>query len=407
MITVVNLLSGRDLEPSQYNSANEGIPYITGASNFEKNKLIINRWTNKPVTISKFGDLLITCKGTIGAMAYNSVGNIHIARQVMAISSYLVHVKYIELYLKNKIRQLEENAKSFIPGISRDDIKLMLIPLPPLAEQERVVKRVEELFAYIDTIDDNQAELEKLYDDLKKRVLDLAIRGKLVPQDPNDEPAKVLLEKIRAEKKAKLGKKYVDSFIYKGDDNCYYEKVVGNAPVLLENLPFDIPDSWCWIRLGTIVDFSKSISISPTTIEESAWVLDLEDIEKDSGKVLCKKRKRTLKVQSDKHKFKAGDVLYSKLRPYLNKVVIADEDGYCTSEILVLDFVPICNRYAQLYLMSPYFVDYAMAGAYGVKMPRLGSERGNNAFMPIPPLQEQVRIADQVDKIFANIKDKA
>ena len=133
----------------------------------------------------------------------------------------------------------------------------------------------------------------------------------------------------------------------------------------------------------------------------------MEDIEKDSGKVLCKKRKGTLKVQSDKHKFKAGDVLYSKLRPYLNKVVIADEDGYCTSEILVFNFVPICNRYAQLYLMSPYFVDYAMAGAYGVKMPRLGSDRGNNAFMPIPPLQEQVRIANQVDKIFVNIKDEA
>ena len=104
---------------------------------------------------------------------------------------------------------------------------------------------------------------------------------------------------------------------------------------------------------------------------------------------------------------KTGDVLYSKLRPYLNKVVIADEDGYCTSEILVFNFVPICNRYAQLYLMSPYFVDYAMAGAYGVKMPRLGSDRGNNAFMLIPPLQEQLRIADQVDKIFANIKDEA
>ena len=285
------------------------------------------------------------------------------------------------------------------------------LPLPPLAEQERIVAEIEKyepLIAEYDKLEKEKSKLDgEIYDKLKKSILQYAIQGKLVPQEPTDEPASVLLEKIRAEKKAKLGKKYVDSFIYKGDDNCYYEKVGNNAPVLLENLPFDIPDSWCWVRLGTIVDFSKSISISPNTIEESAWILDLEDIEKDSGKVLCKKRKRTLKVQSVKHQFKTGDVLYSKLRPYLNKVVIADEDGYCTSEILVFNFVPICNRYAQLYLMSPYFVDYAMAGAYGVKMPRLGSDRGNNAFMLIPPLQEQLRIADQVDKIFANIKDEA
>ena len=102
---------------------------------------------------------------------------------------------------------------------------------------------------------------------------------------------------------------------------------------------------------------------------------------------------------SDKHHFYAGNVLYSKLRPYLNKVIIADEDGFCTSEILCFDFGHIYNEYAQLYLMSPFFVEYAMSDAYGVKMPRLGSKQGNNGLMPIPPLEEQKRIVRSVSFI--------
>ncbi len=134
--------------------------------------------------------------------------------------------------------------------------------------------------------------------------------------------------------------------------------------------------------------------------------MDLEDIEKDSGKVIRKKRMYEIKAKSDKHSFCRGNVLYSKLRPYLNKVVVADEDGFCTSEILSFDFSPIVSEYAQVYLMSPFFVDYAMSGAYGVKMPRIGSERGNNALMPLPPLQEQQRIALQLQVIFSKLKDE-
>jgi type I restriction enzyme S subunit len=115
-----------------------------------------------------------------------------------------------------------------------------------------------------------------------------------------------------------------------------------------------------------------------------------------------------IKSKSDKHKFFVGNVLYSKLRPYLNKVIIADENGYCTTEILAFDFgFNINNRFAQIYLMSPYFVDYAMAGAYGVKMPRIGSDRGNLALIPIPPLNEQTRIVNAVNSIFSKIKDES
>ena len=240
---------------------------------------------------------------------------------------------------------------------------------------------------------------------LKNSILQWAIQGKLVPQDPNDEPASVLLERIREEKarlvkEKKIKKDKNESIIFRGDDNSHYEKFAdGTVKCIDDEIPFEIPQSWCWVRLGSIIDFSKSSSVKPNEIAPDAWILDLEDIEKDTGVLLAKKRMKDIQSKSDKHIFYSGNVLYSKLRPYLNKVIIADENGYCTSEILAFDFGMILNKYAQIYLMSPYFVDYAMSDAYGVKMPRLGSKQGNNALMPLPPFKEQARIAEQLANI--------
>ena len=129
-------------------------------------------------------------------------------------------------------------------------------------------------------------------------------------------------------------------------------------------------------------------------------MLGLEDIEKESGLLLRKTRMKDIKALSTKNRFYCGNVLYSKLRPYLNKVIIADEDGFCTSEILAFDFGLILNNYAQTYLMSPWFVNYAMKNVYGIKMPRIGSEQGNSALMPIPPYPEQIRIIKRINLMF-------
>ena len=147
---VIELLSGRDLTTKEYsNTKTTGVPYITGASNFSDGHLLINRWTNHPKTVSKLNDLLITCKGTIGDIAYNNIGDIHIARQIMAISSTLLNVEYIELFLRSYLSILLTKAKSMIPGISRKDINDAIVPIPPLKEQYRIVDKANIIFSLL------------------------------------------------------------------------------------------------------------------------------------------------------------------------------------------------------------------------------------------------------------------
>ena len=149
-----------------------------------------------------------------------------------------------------------ESKNSTNDNISVALIYSFIIPVPPIAEQERIVKEIERfspLLAEYDKLEQQATKLDdEIYDNLKKSILQYAIQGKLVTQDPNDEPASVLLARIRAEKKAQLGKKYVESYIYKGDDNCYYEHINGKTVDITEEISFDIPENWSWARWGAL-----------------------------------------------------------------------------------------------------------------------------------------------------------
>ncbi|MGL5489805.1 MAG: restriction endonuclease subunit S [Shewanella sp.] len=224
---------------------------------------------------------------------------------------------------------------------------------------------------------------------LRELILELAVRGKLVSQDPCDEPASVLLERIAAEK-ARLVKE------------GKLKKPKALPEISEEEQYFDLPSTWSWVRLNDIADYNGRPNIEPNNIKGDVWLLDLEDIEKDTSKLLYRAFYEERESKSNKSTFKCGDVLYGKLRPYLNKVIIADLDGVCTTEIVPI--VPgngLHPAYLKYLLKSPAFQRYVNSLMYGVKMPRLGTEDAIKSVHPLPPLAEQHRIVAKVDELMA------
>jgi type I restriction enzyme, S subunit len=171
---------------------------------------------------------------------------------------------------------------------------------------------------------------------------------------------------------------------------------------LNENL--EIPISWLQLTLGEVVDYGKTDKIEPNTIPAEAWVLELEDIEKDTSKLLQRLSFTQRQSKSTKNKFMLGDVLYGKLRPYLNKVLIADRDGYCSTEILPLKSnQAIDGRFLFYWLKHPEFLNYVESVSHGINMPRLGTEAGLQAPLVLASLNEQKRIADKLDALLARV----
>lgn len=244
----------------------------------------------------------------------------------------------------------------------------------------------------------NMAQIKK-DTSLRKAILQAAVTGRLVSAvEGETETGRQLLDRIIEERNAKLLAEWEESL--KTNPKAKKPAPVAASKINEEEIPFEIPESWCWCRLGDLVPFGQCENAEPNEIEDNAWILDLEDIEKDSGRIIQFKTKKEVESKSTKHVFKKGYVLYSKLRPYLNKCVVAPKDGYCTSEIIPLDFGNLVNnKYAQIFLMSPYFVDYTNSLSFGVKMPRLGTEDGKKALFPLPPLAEQKRIVAAVEEL--------
>ena len=182
--------------------------------------------------------------------------------------------------------------------------------------------------------------------------------------------------------------------------NTPYEKIGDEVRSLADEVPFDIPDSWEWVRLGNISSYAETKQkVNATSADPSIWGLDLEDIEK-GGRLLEYKTVGERKAVGDKTVFVKGDILYSKLRPYLLKILVAPDDGICTPEIVPFRVYGGINpNYIVNYLKSPYVDNLINSITYGVKMPRVGTETMTSLLVPIPPLEEQLRIVEKIDEV--------
>ncbi|MCK6410860.1 MAG: restriction endonuclease subunit S [Azonexus sp.] len=169
--------------------------------------------------------------------------------------------------------------------------------------------------------------------------------------------------------------------------------------------PDELPSTWVLTNLGAVVNYGRTEKAEPSQISGEDWVLELEDIEKDSSKLLQRMTFSERQSKSTKNRFQAGDILYGKLRPYLNKVLIADQPGYCTTEIVPIEAgAQLDSRYLFYWLKHPAFLKYVEAESHGMNMPRLGTDSAKAAPFVLAPRNEQTRIADQLDQLLARIQ---
>lgn len=214
---------------------------------------------------------------------------------------------------------------------------------------------------------------------LRRFILDLAVRGKLVAQDPSDESPLELMKR---------------SGLKNGECARTSDSTL--------QIKHKLPSSWLWVRLEELFDYDSGRKVDPKEIPADAWLLELEDIEKDTGRIINRSKVGDRNPTSTKSEFQTGDVLYGKLRPYLNKVIVADFPGFSTTEIVAIRCrVDSCPYYTAIALRRPDFVKYVTLAGKGTKMPRLRSEEALNAIYPLPPIAEQYRIVAKVNELMA------
>ena len=403
---IIILYSGQDLEPSRYNNNSIGIPYITGASNFEYGHIIINRWTDSPTTHATIDDLLLTCKGSgVGKMAWCNIEDVHIARQIMALRCINgLYKNYLEIVMLAFLSKIVSKANGLIPGLSRDVILNITFPLPPINEQTQIYHKSKEILSCVEQVDKERGKLIDIINITKSKILDLAIRGKLVPQDPNDEPASVLLERIRAEKaklirqdKIKQDKK--ESVIFKGEDNSYYDEV---------------PKNWAVSTLNQLTH--------PLLLNDGDWILS-ENMNTQGEVKLIQLGSVGIMRYVDKGFKYLSESTFQELNctqiysgyMLINRIV---SDKMCTCilptiEGKIITTVDTCwvapkeewynLKYLMYTLSSPSFQSLVMLNSGGTTRKRISKNNLINLPFAFPPLDEQHRIVKVIEAAFTQL----
>ena len=360
---ILELVSGQDFPPEKYNANVSGIPYIIGASNIDNEQLVINRWTEYPSVYSYLNDLLVVCKGAgIGKMAINNIGTVHIARQIQAVRVYTnyINIRYIKAVIKNNIENIISKANGLIPGLKRELLLSLEIPLPPFPEQQRIVAEIEKCFALIDIIENGKADLQTIIKQAKNKILDLAIHGKLVSQDPNDEPASELLKRINPNAEITC-------------DNGHYQ---------------NLPGSWCVSPMGMLCSLS--------------------DGEKQTGVERINLDVKYLRGERDAKTLTAG-----KFTPANSLLILVD--GENSGEVFR---TPIegyqGSTFKRLSIKDDMNTDYVLQvinlhrkilreNKVGSAIPHLNKKLFKEIEVPIPPYNEQKRIVEAINITFKHL----
>ena len=364
------------------------------------------------------GDVLLNTlgNGTLGRSSYyrktNSSeflltdGHLFVFRTLDKAMSY-----YLKIYLKDKYDEIVKSANGSTNQtfLSLGKTLQWFVPVPPLSEQARIVTEIEKfepLIAEYDRLEQQATKLDnEIYDKLKKSILQYAIQGKLVPQDPNDEPASVLLERIRAEKKAKLGKKYVDSFIYKGDDNCYYEHIAGRAQDELVEVPFDIPDSWAWVRWGNLsfsIQYGYNAPAKESGRIKMVRISDIHNNEVDWEHVpFCEINECDIET----YLLKENDILFARTGGTVGKsylVTSVPEEAIYAGYLIRTQYSDqLSAQYLKYFMESSLYWMQLKDGTIATAQPNCNGQTLSKMILPLPPLAEQNRIVAKINEIFA------
>ena len=429
MSSVLDVRDGTHDTPSYVSS---GYPLITGKDfyngYFDLSKTqyistpdyeIINQRSKVDV-----GDILFSMiGGNIGSQILITEDNyFEMAIKNVALFKHYAKGMINELYLSYFLQSRVVDFKSIASGgaqsfVSLKQLRNYLIPIPSYHEQICIVSKINGIMQIVEKYEKSQDALDKLnaeiFDKLKKSVLQEAIQGKLVPQDTNDEPASILLERIKEEKaklfkEGKLKKKdLVDSVIFKGDDNKYYEKVGSEINCIDDEIPFEIPSNWQWVRLGKVTIVNPRNTISD---EMSVGFIPMTNISPGYGNSIECEQRYWKDVKSGFTHIAEGDVAFAKITPCFQnrKSFIAANlpNGFAAGTTELNALRPYDNtidtRYLLWFLKSEYFISEAkFKGTAGQQ--RVVTDYVLNRLFPLPPVKEQIRISNRLEFVIASI----
>ena len=292
-------------------------------------------------------------------------------------------------------------------NINAQKLGAFLIPVPSISEQCRIVCKFNNLLSFIETIESDKTDLQTTIQLTKSKILDLAIRGKLVPQNPDDEPASVLLERIRAEKEelikqGRIKRDKKESVIYKGDDNSYYEVIGSETANIDEEIPFNLPDKWEWVRLGVLFSHNtgKTLNKKDTTGIKMTYITT-SNLYWNRFELDFLKEMNFTESEIEKCTVQKGDLLVCEGGD-IGRAAIWNYDN----EIRIQNHIHKLRPFTEISILLYYYVFYYYKltdriNGRGIGIQGLSSNQLHNMFLPLPPLNEQKRIADKVSQLFS------